>query len=58
MSFDFIQDDIRVLKMRGDQLPLLNMYSGNQQVIVCEKFVSKYGAIFFLPHLYFFDCSI
>ncbi|XP_075898925.1 protein zwilch homolog [Nelusetta ayraudi] len=35
------EDDIRVLKMHGDQLPLLNMYSGNQQVIVCEKFVPK-----------------
>uniref|UniRef100_A0A8C9WTV8 Protein zwilch n=1 Tax=Sander lucioperca TaxID=283035 RepID=A0A8C9WTV8_SANLU len=35
------QEDIQMLKMNGDRIPVLNMYCGNQPVFICEKAVSN-----------------
>ncbi|XP_070686307.1 protein zwilch homolog [Pempheris klunzingeri] len=35
------EDDIQILKMNGDRIPVLNMYCGNQPVFICEKVVPK-----------------
>ncbi|KAM9352030.1 protein zwilch homolog [Symphorus nematophorus] len=35
------EDDIQILKMNGDRIPVLNLYCGNQPVFVCEKSVPK-----------------
>lgn len=34
------QDDIQILKVEGDRIPLLNLCCGNQTVLICEKTVS------------------
>lgn len=31
------EEDIQILKMNGDKIPVLNMYCGNQPVFICEK---------------------
>ncbi|XP_041794052.1 protein zwilch homolog [Chelmon rostratus] len=35
------EEDIQILKMHGDRIPVLNMYYGNQPVFICEKAVPK-----------------
>ncbi|XP_031138462.1 protein zwilch homolog [Sander lucioperca] len=35
------EEDIQMLKMNGDRIPVLNMYCGNQPVFICEKAVPK-----------------
>uniref|UniRef100_A0A8C3AJI6 Protein zwilch n=1 Tax=Cyclopterus lumpus TaxID=8103 RepID=A0A8C3AJI6_CYCLU len=30
-------EDIQMLKMNGDRIPVLNMYCGNQPVLICQK---------------------
>ncbi|XP_042352456.1 protein zwilch homolog [Plectropomus leopardus] len=35
------EEDIQILKMNGDNIPVLNMYYGNQPVFICEKAVPK-----------------
>lgn len=39
------QEDIQILKMHGDRIPVLNMYYGNQPVFICEKAVSNVNAV-------------
>ncbi|KAG8012688.1 Protein zwilch-like protein, partial [Nibea albiflora] len=34
-------EDIQILKMNGDKIPVLNMYCGNQPVFICEKAAPK-----------------
>uniref|UniRef100_A0A3Q3VR57 Protein zwilch n=1 Tax=Mola mola TaxID=94237 RepID=A0A3Q3VR57_MOLML len=38
--FCSFQDEIQILKVEGDRIPLLNLYRGNQTVFICEKTVS------------------
>ncbi|KAM6926023.1 protein zwilch homolog isoform 3-T3 [Lycodopsis pacificus] len=35
------EEDIQMLQMNGDRVPVLNMYCGNQPVFICEKVVPK-----------------
>ncbi|XP_073328427.1 protein zwilch homolog isoform X2 [Pagrus major] len=35
------EEDIQMLKIYGDRIPVLNMYCGNQPVFICEKAVPK-----------------
>ncbi|XP_047452806.1 protein zwilch homolog [Mugil cephalus] len=35
------EEDIQILKMNGDRIPVVNMYCGNQTIFVCEKAVPK-----------------
>ncbi|XP_034391944.1 protein zwilch homolog isoform X1 [Cyclopterus lumpus] len=35
------EEDIQMLKMNGDRIPVLNMYCGNQPVLICQKVVPK-----------------
>ncbi|XP_056272145.1 protein zwilch homolog [Pseudoliparis swirei] len=35
------EEDIQMLKMNGDRIPVLNMYYGSQPVLICEKAVPK-----------------
>ncbi|XP_059191479.1 protein zwilch homolog [Centropristis striata] len=35
------EEDIQMLKMNGDRIPVLNMYCGSQPVFICEKAVPK-----------------
>lgn len=35
------QEDIQILKMNGGRIPVVNMYCGNQPVLICEKVVSN-----------------
>ncbi|XP_051239409.1 protein zwilch homolog [Dicentrarchus labrax] len=35
------EEDIQILKMNGDRVPVLNLYCGNQPVFICEKLVPK-----------------
>ncbi|XP_020486981.2 protein zwilch homolog [Labrus bergylta] len=35
------EEDIQVLKMNGDSVPVLNMFCGNHPVFICEKAVPK-----------------
>ncbi|XP_075945287.1 protein zwilch homolog isoform X1 [Anarhichas minor] len=35
------EEDIQMLQMNGDRVPVLNMYCGNQPVFICEKAVPK-----------------
>ncbi|KAK5867331.1 hypothetical protein PBY51_011834 [Eleginops maclovinus] len=35
------EEDIQILKMNGDKIPVLNIYCGNQTVFICEKAVPK-----------------
>uniref|UniRef100_A0A3Q3VNU2 Protein zwilch n=1 Tax=Mola mola TaxID=94237 RepID=A0A3Q3VNU2_MOLML len=37
--FCSFQDEIQILKVEGDRIPLLNLYRGNQTVFICEKTV-------------------
>lgn len=39
------QEDVQMLKMNGDRIPVLNMYCGNQPVFICEKAVSNVNAV-------------
>uniref|UniRef100_H3CSN0 Protein zwilch n=2 Tax=Tetraodon nigroviridis TaxID=99883 RepID=H3CSN0_TETNG len=36
-----LEEDIQILKMKGDQIPVINMHCANQPVHVCEKAVPK-----------------
>ncbi|TMS05640.1 Protein zwilch-like protein [Larimichthys crocea] len=35
------EEDIQMIKMNGDKIPVLNMYCGNQPVFICEKAAPK-----------------
>ncbi|KAI3371277.1 hypothetical protein L3Q82_023893 [Scortum barcoo] len=35
------EEDVQILKMNGDRIPVLNMYCGNHTVFICEKAVPK-----------------
>ncbi|KAK2842327.1 hypothetical protein Q5P01_012527 [Channa striata] len=35
------EEDIQILKMNGDKIPVVNMCCGNQPVFICEKAVSN-----------------
>lgn len=39
------QEDMQILKMKGDQVPVINMYCANQPVLICEKAVSNNFAV-------------
>lgn len=36
---------MQILKMKGDRIPVLNMYCANQPVLICEKAVSIIFAV-------------
>lgn len=36
---------MQILKMKGDQLPVINMYCASQSVLICEKAVSNNFAV-------------
>lgn len=36
-----LEEDIQIFKMKGDRIPVINMYWANQPVLICEKAVPK-----------------
>ncbi|XP_011605705.2 protein zwilch homolog [Takifugu rubripes] len=38
---NILEEDMQILKMKGDQLPVINMYCANQPVLICEKAIPK-----------------
>ncbi|TNN00442.1 hypothetical protein fugu_011688 [Takifugu bimaculatus] len=38
---NILEEDMQILKMKGDQLSVINMYCANQPVLICEKAIPK-----------------